>query len=125
MTTLKPTPYPMIAAILGLFGVVFGAFGAHGIEGVQAKAWVETGSTFHLIHVFAILASVAFANWGSTLALKATPFFVAGIILFSGALYGLALGAPRGIAMLAPLGGLSFMIGWAILAIAGWRVWRT
>ena len=118
------TPIPMIAAIFGVLGVAAGAFGAHGVDGAQAKAWMDTGSKFHLFHVFATLACVYFATWGAPIAMRAAPFFLGGIILFSGSLYALALGAPKAIAMLAPLGGLSFMIGWAILAFAGWRLWR-
>jgi uncharacterized membrane protein YgdD (TMEM256/DUF423 family) len=124
MNPVKPSPIPMLAAVFGLLGVAGGAFGAHAIEGEQAKGWVATGSQFHLIHVFAVLACVAFDHWGAPVAKRAAPFFLAGIMLFSGALYALALGAPRSIAMFAPLGGLSFMIGWAILAFAGWRLWR-
>jgi uncharacterized membrane protein YgdD (TMEM256/DUF423 family) len=112
----------MIAAIFGLLGVAAGAFGA--IEGAQAKAWMDTGSKFQLAHVMATLACVSFANWGAPLAMRAAPFFLSGIVLFSGSLYALALGAPKAVAMAAPLGGLSFMVGWGILAFAGFRLWR-
>ena len=122
--TIERTPIPMIAAIFGLLGVAAGAFGAHGVDGNQAKAWMGTGSKFQLVHVLATLACVSFATWGAPVAMRAAPFFLGGIVLFSGSLYGLALGAPKAIAMLAPLGGFSFMIGWAILAFAGWRLWR-
>jgi uncharacterized membrane protein YgdD (TMEM256/DUF423 family) len=114
----------MIAAIFGLLGVAAGAFGAHGVDGAQAKAWMDTGSKFQLAHVMATLACVSFANWGAPVAMRGAPFFLGGIILFSGSLYALAFGAPKSVAMFAPLGGLSFMIGWAILAFAGWRLWR-
>ncbi len=118
------TPIPMIAAVFGLLGVAAGAFGAHGVDGVQAKDWMDTGSKFQLAHVMATLACVSFANWGAPTAVRAAPFFLIGIVFFSGSLYALALGAPRAVAMLAPLGGLSFMVGWAILAFAGWQLWR-
>jgi uncharacterized membrane protein YgdD (TMEM256/DUF423 family) len=114
----------MIAAIFGLLGVAAGAFGAHGVDGAQAKAWMDTGSNFQLAHVMATLASVSFANWGAPVAMRGAPFFLGDIVLFSGSLYALALGAPKVLAMLAPLGGLSFMIGWAVLAYAGWQLWR-
>jgi uncharacterized membrane protein YgdD (TMEM256/DUF423 family) len=114
----------MIAAIFGLFGVAAGAFGAHAVEGAQAKAWMDTGSKFQLAHVMATLACVSFANWGASVAIRGAPFFLVGIVLFSGSLYALALGAPKIVAMAAPLGGLSFMIGWGILAFAGWQLWR-
>jgi uncharacterized membrane protein YgdD (TMEM256/DUF423 family) len=123
VTTLR-SPIPMIAAIFGLLGVAAGAFGAHAIEGAQAKDWMDTGSKFQLAHVMATLACVSFANWGAPVAMRGAPFFLGGIVLFSGSLYALALGAPKAVAMLAPLGGLSFMIGWAILAFAGWQLWK-
>ena len=122
--TIARTPIPMIAAIFGLLGVAAGAFGAHGVDGTQAKAWMDTGSKFHLVHVLATFACVSFATWGAPVAMRAALFFLGGILLFSGSLYALALGAPKAIAMLAPVGGLSFMIGWAILAFAGWHLWR-
>jgi uncharacterized membrane protein YgdD (TMEM256/DUF423 family) len=118
------SPIPMIAAIFGLLGVAAGAFGAHAVDGAQAKAWMDTGSKFQLVHVFATLACVSFANWGAPVAMRGAPFFLGGIVLFSSSLYALALGAPKSVAMLAPLGGLSFMIGWGILAFAGWQLWR-
>jgi uncharacterized membrane protein YgdD (TMEM256/DUF423 family) len=124
MSAARPSPIPMLAAMLGLLGVAAGAFGAHAIAGEQAKGWVATGAQFQMIHVFAMLACVAFARWGAPLALRAAPLFLAGIVLFSGSLYALALGAPRAVAMLAPFGGLSFMVGWIVLAIAGWTLWR-
>lgn len=124
MTPTKSSPIPILAAVFGLLGVACGAFGAHAIDGEQAKAWVATGANFHLIHVFAMLACVAFAHWGAPIALRAAPLFLAGIVLFSGALYALGLGAPKAVAIFAPLGGLSFMLGWAILVFAGWRLWR-
>lgn len=123
MTTSPLSPIPMAGALFGLAGVAIGAFGAHAIDGEQAKVWIETGSRMHMIHVLAALACVAFSHWGAPVAMRAAPLFLAGIILFSGSLYALALGAPRGVAILAPLGGLSFMAGWAILAFAGWRLW--
>lgn len=116
------TPIPMIAAVFGLLGVAFGAFGAHGVDSAQAKAWMDTGSKFQLAHVMATLACVSFGVWGAPFAMRAAPFFLGGIVLFSGSLYALALGAPKIVAMAAPVGGLSFMMGWGILAFAGWQL---
>jgi uncharacterized membrane protein YgdD (TMEM256/DUF423 family) len=123
MNTPK-TPIPMIAALFGFVGVAAGAFGAHGVDSAQAKAWMDTGSKFQLAHVMATLACVSFSNWGAPVAMRGAPFFLGGIVLFSGSLYALAFGVPKIVAMMAPLGGLSFMVGWAILAFAGWKLWR-
>lgn len=124
MNRRPPTIIPLLAAVFGLSGVALGAFGAHGVQDPQAKGWMETAAHYQMIHVFAALATLTFRNWGAPVALRAAPFFLGGIVLFSGALYALAFGAPRGVAMLAPVGGVGFMIGWAILAFAGWRLWR-
>ena len=54
--------------------------------------------------------------------LAAAWMFVAGVALFGGSLYALALGAPRGIGAVTPIGGIAFLAGWAAFA---WGVWRT
>ena len=114
----------MIAAIFALLAVAIGAFGAHGASNEKAKAWIETGAQQHMAHslalfvvAFVIAQGVKHARWSAYL-------FVAGITLFSGSLYALALGAPKITAMAAPLGGLCFMAGWAVLAWAGFKIDR-
>ena len=105
-------------ALSGFFAVVMGAFGAHGISAPVAKAWMVLGSQQHMAHTLALLACVWLETQGLKQARLSMLFFAIGIFFFSGALYAMALGAPRAIAMAAPLGGLCLLVGWLILARA-------
>jgi uncharacterized membrane protein YgdD (TMEM256/DUF423 family) len=107
-----------LAALAGLMAVACGAFGAHALADPSAKAWLETGARYQFLHAMACFASISMAHWGAPRARFAPPFFLAGMIFFCGALYGLALGGPRWLGAVAPIGGVSFMIGWALLAWA-------
>lgn len=105
----------MTAALLALLAVAAGAFAAHGLEGQgnqRAAAWVEKGSRYQMWHALAMLAYVALGQ-ASRLPLV---FWTIGAVLFPGSLYALAFGAPMATAMLAPIGGTSFLAGWAALA---------
>lgn len=107
-----------LICLSGFLAVAIGAFGAHGITSPQAKAWVETGASQHMAHSLALFACVWLQSQGFSKARLAVPLFGLGILLFAGSLYALALGAPRAIAMAAPLGGLGFLGGWLVLAWA-------
>lgn len=116
-----------VAALLGAAGVGLGAFGAHGLRGqlgAQGLETWQTAVTYHLIHALAVLAVgvwlrvaaaapavTAFAGWS----------FVTGVVLFSGSLYLLALGGPRWLGPVTPLGGVAFIVGWLALAWAALR----
>lgn len=117
-------PIVTTASISALFAVAIGAFGAHGASGEQAKAWIETGSSQHMVHSLAIFVCAFVKSLGGKIAAKAITLFLIGIVLFSGSLYALALGAPKIIAMAAPIGGLSFMAGWGVLVWAGLQLDR-
>jgi len=114
----------LIAAVNGFLAVAAGAFGAHGLRTMldaSALQTVETGVRYHMYHALAIgLAALALraapsARWAAAL-------FLAGIILFSGSLYALALTGLRGLGMITPFGGLAFLAGWAALGVAALRV---
>jgi uncharacterized membrane protein YgdD (TMEM256/DUF423 family) len=112
-----------LAGFAGASGVAIGAFGAHALKETLAKTGrttvYQTGVQYHLIHAAALLA----------LSLRrekkevdfAAQCFAAGIVLFSGSLYGLALGGPRWLGPVTPLGGTLFIVGWASLAFGGSR----
>ena len=109
----------IFGASAGLLAVALGAFAAHGLEKrLDAKAldWIETGVRYQMWHALALLASAALmtAKPGPGLAVAAIAWAV-GIVLFSGALYALALTGVRTFAHIAPLGGISFLVGWAAL----------
>lgn len=105
----------MLAAISGLLSVAFGAFGAHGVSDLAAKDWLRTGATYQAIHALATIACAVFVSMGARGARIAPAFFLGGTLLFSGSLYAIALGAPRAVAMVTPIGGLGFMVGWLVL----------
>ena len=107
-----------LAAAGGFLSVTFGAFAAHGIADPLAQDLLRTGSLYGFIHCLATFASAALLQMGARRARFAPAFFLAGVVLFSGSLYALAFGAPRWIGAVTPIGGLSFLAGWATLAWA-------
>jgi len=110
----------LLAAVSGFVCVAIGAFAAHGVTDVRARDLIETGVRYQALHTMATLACYSVWNWGAPKAPRAVPFFLAGILLFAGSLYALALGAPSWAGMITPLGGLAFLGGWLVLAWASW-----
>jgi uncharacterized membrane protein YgdD (TMEM256/DUF423 family) len=117
-------PVSKAAAILvGLAGasaVVFGAFGAHALRSVldaSALATWHTGVEYHFWHALALFVAVVGLPEGRARKL-AVGLFAAGIVLFSGSLYALALGAPRVVGAITPLGGVAFIAGWLAVVSA-------
>jgi uncharacterized membrane protein YgdD (TMEM256/DUF423 family) len=112
----------LLAAVLGFVGVALGAFGAHGLRGrltPEMLAVFETGVRYQMYHVFALLiVSSAIGHLGNArlLAIAGWAFF-AGILLFSGSLYALALTSTGILGAITPIGGLAFLVGWACLAL--------
>lgn len=107
-----------LAAISGFVAVAVGAFAAHGVRDPDAREWLSTGSTYGFMHTLATFASAAFMQMDARRARFAPAFFMSGVVLFSGSLYAMALGAPRWLGMVTPVGGLLFLGGWAVLAWA-------
>ncbi|AQT61352.1 DUF423 domain-containing protein [Cellvibrio sp. PSBB023] len=116
----------IIAAIEGFVAVLIGAFAAHGLKQILSPAALETvktGVQYQFYHTFALLL-VGFwlLHKPATPGLKASGLaFILGSLLFSGSLYALALGAPRWLGPITPLGGLCFLVGWMLLLVAAWR----
>jgi uncharacterized membrane protein YgdD (TMEM256/DUF423 family) len=107
-----------LAALGGFLSVAFGAFAAHGIADPRAQDLLRTGSLYGFIHSLATFASAALLQMGAPRARFAPAFFLSGVVLFSGSLYAMALGAPRWLGAVTPIGGLCFLVGWAVLAWA-------
>jgi uncharacterized membrane protein YgdD (TMEM256/DUF423 family) len=109
----------IIAALLAATSVLIGAFGAHALKGqlsVQALGWVDTGVQYQQFHSLALLV-LAFMGRDSVVPglEKAAYSFIIGVLLFSGSLYFLALTDNRSLAILTPIGGLAFIVGWGML----------
>ena len=99
----------VLAALSGALAVAAGAFGAHGASG-QAVEWLKTGGQYQLIHAVAALVAVRMGA-------KAPAWlFVGGSAVFAGTLYLMALGLPRWLGAVTPIGGVALIAGWLWLA---------
>lgn len=112
----------LVGAVAAFIGVGFGAFGAHGLRGrlpPEMIAVFETGVRYQMYHALAILiAALAVPHVAGRLVRVAGWLFAAGIVLFSGSLYALALSGVSTLGAITPLGGLAFLAGWACLIVA-------
>jgi len=115
----------LLGALLAMVGVAAGAFGAHALKArlsADMLAVFETGVRYQLVHSLALLATAwASQRWPGRVTHAAGWLFVAGIVLFSGSLYALALSGVRGLGIVTPFGGVAFILGWACLAWAAAR----
>jgi len=102
----------ILAALSAAIAIAAGAFGAHGASSSQAAEWLRTGGLYQLIHAVAVLALTRLvpAN-GPAVAL------LAGSALFAATLYAMALGAPRWLGAVTPIGGVLMILGWL------WTAW--
>lgn len=119
----------ILAGIIGALGVGLGAFGAHGLRGRLTPAQLatfETGVRYLMYHALALVAVAWTAErWpGSRWPRAAGWLFLCGVLLFSGSLILLSLTGASWLGMVAPLGGLAFILGWLALAAAAWRAER-
>jgi uncharacterized membrane protein YgdD (TMEM256/DUF423 family) len=114
-----------VAGLLLALATASGAFGAHALKGHlpagRLELW-ETAVRYHFLQALGLLGVGLTLRALDSGALRAAAALIAvGIVLFSGSLYALALGAPRALGVLTPLGGLSWIIAWLLFA---YRVWR-
>jgi uncharacterized membrane protein YgdD (TMEM256/DUF423 family) len=121
------------AGVLGALAVIIGAFGAHafpdwlkrqGLEQAEVTRRLENlevGARYHMYHALALLVLALWQQqFGSRPLGIAGGLMLLGVILFSGCLYAYAVSGIKLFAMIVPLGGLSFIAGWATLVVA-WR----
>jgi uncharacterized membrane protein YgdD (TMEM256/DUF423 family) len=118
----------LLAAISGMLLVMLGAFGAHLLEARLPPGhliWWQKAVHYQGLHTLALFASglLALTHPGRLLHI-AGWLFLAGIVLFSGSLYTLALTGLRGLGMITPIGGSAFIAGWLALALTAWRLPR-
>jgi uncharacterized membrane protein YgdD (TMEM256/DUF423 family) len=106
--------------VAGFLGVGLGAFAAHGLKATLSPdllAAFETGVRYQMYHVFALIAAAwGWARWQARPFVFAGWLFVAGMVVFSGSLYLLALTGTRWLGAITPSGGLAFLAGWLCLA---------
>ncbi len=99
----------LFAALSGALAVIAGAFGAHGAQG-DAQEWLRTGGQYQLVHAVVALAALRMDARGPGW------LFVAGGAVFSVTLYAMALGGPRWLGAVTPVGGALMIGGWLWLA---------
>lgn len=109
-----------LASLSGLLAVILGAFGAHGLEGKLDERMLNAYHTavqyqfYHTLALFLVSLLLLKYHRSRVLAVAGSAFLV-GIVLFCGSLYLMALGGPKWIGPITPLGGVSFMVGWVSL----------
>lgn len=115
----------VLGALLGGLGVAAGAFGAHALETRLAPDRLELfelAARYQMIHALALIAAAwAAERWPSGLANAAGWLLFVGVLIFCGTIYALAFGAPRVLGAVTPIGGLSLIVGWLLLALAAIR----
>jgi uncharacterized membrane protein YgdD (TMEM256/DUF423 family) len=115
----------VIGCLSAGLGVIAGAFGAHMLKDMLDQHLLdvyEKATRYQMYHAFGmVLSGFAVRIWGDAGAARAGWLFLAGTVLFSGSLYGVSLLGVRWLGAVTPVGGLLFIVGWAVLA---WRAWR-
>ncbi|MGA9405655.1 MAG: DUF423 domain-containing protein [Bacteroidota bacterium] len=115
----------LFGCVFSFLGVAFGAFGAHALKQRLSPEMLqifEVGVRYQMYHAIALfIVAWALHSWNIAGAVISGWWFIAGIVLFSGSLYVLALSGIKWLGAVTPLGGLSFLIGWLWLA---WSVWK-
>lgn len=99
----------LLAALSGALAVAAGAFGSHGASGAAAE-WLKTGAHYQLVHAVAALVAMRMEARGPAW------LFVIGGLIFAGTLYLMALGLPRWLGAVTPIGGAALIAGWLWLA---------
>ena len=111
--------YRLLGSILAFSAVLLGAFGAHALKETlsaydSVQTW-ETAVRYQMWHALALIL-LSMISLTQPIPKMIGPCFAIGTLLFSGSLYGLALDGPKWLGPVTPLGGLTLMIGWLLLA---------
>ena len=119
----------LITAVSGFLAVVFGAFGAHGLKhrlSADMLAVYHTGVQYQFYHTLALFGvALLMLQLPQSVALRwSAALFTAGIVVFSGSLYVLAISGVRWLGAVTPLGGVAFLAGWVLLGVAVWG-WKS
>lgn len=115
----------MTASVFLALAVALGAFGAHGLKSQLSTEMLQTfktGVDYHFYHALGLLLiGILAVSFPSDLIKWSAILLTAGIILFSGSLYALAITGIKWLGAITPLGGLSFIAGWVLLFLAIWK----
>jgi uncharacterized membrane protein YgdD (TMEM256/DUF423 family) len=110
------------AALSAMFAVILGAFAAHGLKSRLSETLLttfQTGVQYQMYHSIALLfVVVLYRQMPQPLLLWSIGLFFAGIVLFSGSLYMLAITQIKWFGPITPIGGLCFILAWAMLIVA-------
>lgn len=112
--TAFPRTLWIAAALSAALAVAAGAFGAHGAATAKAAEWLRTGSVYQLAHAIAVLAIARQFP-------RSAALLIVGAAIFALTLYAMAIGAPRWLGAVTPIGGTLMIAGWLALA---WTVLR-
>lgn len=104
----------VFAALSAALAIAAGAFGAHGASSPQTADWLRTGGLYQLIHAVAALTILGIARGAAALLLI-------GAAIFAVSLYAMALGCPRWLGAVTPIGGMLMIGGWLWAAVAFWQ----
>ncbi|MFN4262469.1 MAG: DUF423 domain-containing protein [Thioalkalivibrionaceae bacterium] len=123
----RPSLWLTLAGLLGFTAVALGAFGAHALAErfaahPRASDWWNTAFQYQIVHTLALIGLVAVwarlsPNWANAAAIA----WILGVIVFAGTLYAMALGAPKWLGAITPIGGTTLLAGWIFITIAAWR----
>ncbi len=117
----------LLGSVNAFLAVALGAFGAHGLKSKVSSelltTW-QTGVLYHLTHALGlILIGVLIQLLPQASLLRTSGWLLlAGVVLFSGSLYLLVLSGIRPLGMITPFGGVAFLVGWLLLAMAAWNL---
>lgn len=117
----------ILGSLNAFLGVALGAFGAHGLKTKVAPEMLTTWNTavqYHLVHALGLLVIGILCHLvPAAMLVRAAGWLIfLGVLLFSGSLYVMVLTGIRGLGMITPIGGVAFLIGWLLLALAG--IWQ-
>ncbi len=116
----------ILGSINMFLAVALGAFGAHGLKSrlsADLMAVYQTAVQYHSMHALGLLLIGIIAHWlgQSALINWAGWLLLTGIVLFSGSLYAMSFTGIRMLGAITPFGGVAFLAGWLLLALAAWK----
>lgn len=118
--------FMILGSLNAFLAVALGAFGAHGLKDKLSSSMMatfQTGVQYHMIHALGLILIAILSDkfGGNALITWSGWMMVVGIVFFSGSLYALSNTGIKVLGAIAPIGGLAFLIGWILVAIAAMK----